>query len=106
MLFCGCLNLKHHKATLNEGCIEGDCTNGQGIMMIADGSRYEGQFRNGKLHGKGAVKLANGIKYEGTFKENVFVFTQGIVTFPDINEEDQLMKPEPWRKQKIYEPIF
>ncbi|MDM8525035.1 hypothetical protein QUF80_16820 [Desulfococcaceae bacterium HSG8] len=103
--FAGCLNLKHHKSVLNERCIKGDCRNGQGVMIFPDGTRYEGLFENSKLHGKGTKEL-NGIRYEGHFKENLFVFNQGKVIFSDIDEENQLLAPEPWRKQKIYYIIF
>ena len=30
-------------------CIEGDCKNGQGIITFPDGSKYVGEFRNGRF---------------------------------------------------------
>ncbi len=103
ILFCGAGCVKHHKITLNKECIKGNCTNGQGIKISPDGARYEGEFRDGKLHGVG-VRTVNGIIYEGQFRENLFVLDEGRVIFSDINEEDKLMKPEPWPKRKIYKP--
>jgi len=35
--------------------------------MWADGSRYEGQFKENKIHGKGKVTFFNGDWYEGSF---------------------------------------
>jgi hypothetical protein len=38
---------------------------GFGILTWADGSRYEGQFKDDWIEGKGKVKLANGTEYQG-----------------------------------------
>lgn len=55
---------------IQSGCLSGDCKNGQGIFAYPDGSKYEGQFQNGKFDGMGVFYFANGDKYEGQFKEN------------------------------------
>ena len=34
-------------------CIEGDCTNGQGTMTTDDGTKYVGEWKDGKMHGQG-----------------------------------------------------
>ncbi len=52
------------------GCVMGDCENGEGVFAFANGSKYEGQFYNGKMDGWGTWYYANGEKYIGTFKEN------------------------------------
>ncbi len=57
--------------TIQSGCINGDCENGQGTYAYPDGSKYEGQFAKGKIHGYGTFYYANGEKYIGAFKENV-----------------------------------
>ncbi len=57
--------------TIQSGCINGDCEDGQGIYAYPDGSKYEGQFNKGKIHGWGTFYYNNGDKYVGTFKENV-----------------------------------
>lgn len=41
-----------------------------GIEKWPDGSRYEGQFFEGKKHGKGCFSWADGSSYEGDFVEN------------------------------------
>ena len=38
---------------------------GKGIMIWPDQSRYEGEFKNGKIDGKGTKYYANGNKYIG-----------------------------------------
>ncbi len=58
-------------STIQYGCINGDCENGGGTYAYPDGSKYEGQFKLGKIHGWGTFYYANGDKYIGGFKENV-----------------------------------
>lgn len=54
---------------IQSGCISGDCENGEGIFAYADGSRYEGTFRNGKAELNGTFTYPNDEKYAGSFKE-------------------------------------
>ena len=44
---------------------------GHGIMNYADGSKYEGEFREGKKAGQGSRFFASGDRYVGTFESNV-----------------------------------
>ena len=46
-----------------------------------DGSRYEGNFKDGIYHGQGTFYWANGDKYEGEFKDGVRV--KGTYTWPE-----------------------
>jgi len=55
---------------IQTGCITGDCEKGEGVFAYADGSRYEGQFANGKLQGFGTLFSANGDKFVGSFENN------------------------------------
>jgi hypothetical protein len=55
---------------IQSGCITGDCQNGEGSFAYPDGSKFEGQFANGKFDGNGTFYFANGDKYVGQFKEN------------------------------------
>ena len=36
---------------------------GYGVLVWADGSRYEGQFKNDKINGRGKVTFSNGDKF-------------------------------------------
>lgn len=62
---------------IQSGCIVGDCENGLGTFAYADGSKYEGQFKNSKKQGWGSFYFANGEKYTGDFKMN---FAEGYGT--------------------------
>lgn len=42
----------------------------RGAAIYADGSRYEGEFRNLMRHGKGKIAFAKGGQYEGDFADN------------------------------------
>ncbi|MBK8558061.1 MAG: caspase family protein [Lewinellaceae bacterium] len=55
---------------IQSGCLSGDCKSGSGIFAYPDGSKYEGEFVNGKFQGSGTFHFANGDKYVGQFREN------------------------------------
>lgn len=54
------------------GCIVGDCNTGNGTMLFADGSKYEGGFVNGKINGFGTYYYANNSKYTGEWKDGYY----------------------------------
>lgn len=54
------------------GCITGDCINGIGTFVWPSGSRYEGEWKNGKRNGRGIFTSAQGETYEGEFKDDKF----------------------------------
>lgn len=39
---------------------------GHGVLQLADGNRYEGEFRNGQFHGRGTLYFPEG-KLDGTW---------------------------------------
>ena len=49
-------------------CIKGDCKNNKGTMSYADGSKYVGDFKYGKINGLGTMSYSDGSKYVGEFK--------------------------------------
>lgn len=55
---------------IQSGCLSGDCKNGAGVFAYPDGSKYEGQFLNGKFSGQGTFVFPNGDSYTGNFKDN------------------------------------
>ncbi|MCR9140761.1 MAG: hypothetical protein NXI24_00710 [bacterium] len=54
----------------SQGCVEGNCVNGEGVYVYSTGDVYRGQFTNGNRDGKGSFEYANGDRYDGNFKEN------------------------------------
>jgi hypothetical protein len=49
-------------------------------LVLADGTRYEGGFKNGTLHGQGVWQGDGGRRYEGEYKAGVF-HGKGMYTF-------------------------
>jgi hypothetical protein len=54
------------------GCVNGDCTNGYGTLILRTGDRYIGQFKAGKYNGYGTLDLIKGGKYIGEFKDGKY----------------------------------
>jgi hypothetical protein len=54
------------------GCIKGDCENGAGVMSFHNGSKFEGEFKDGEYHGKGIFTFANGSTYKGEYKNGKY----------------------------------
>ena len=42
-------------------------------MTLADGGKYVGEFRDGKLHGQGTMTRPDGGKHEGAFRDGFFL---------------------------------
>ncbi|MEZ4988401.1 MAG: hypothetical protein R2795_25815 [Saprospiraceae bacterium] len=52
------------------GCVKGNCLNGQGTYEFPSGSRYVGDFEDGKMHGKGILYFPDGSKYIGNWVQS------------------------------------
>jgi len=55
---------------------------GQGTITFTDGSRYKGAFSNGEINGRGTMTFSDGSEYVGEFKDGV-LSGQGTIIFPD-----------------------
>jgi hypothetical protein len=51
------------------GCVEGDCQNGYGKYINANGAIYHGQFKNGSPNGEGDLSFPDGSYYKGDWKD-------------------------------------
>ncbi len=51
------------------GCVKGNCLNGYGTYNFPGGTRYIGDFADGKMHGKGIIYFTDGSKYVGNWVE-------------------------------------
>jgi uncharacterized caspase-like protein len=71
---------------IQSGCLKGDCKNGFGIFAYPDGSKYEGEFVNGKFNGEGTFYFADSSWYTGQFKDN-YPHGRGTRTFPNGKKE-------------------
>lgn len=48
-------------------CLSGNCYSGNGTYQFNSGGKYQGSFRNGKMHGSGTHISRSGNRYEGTW---------------------------------------
>lgn len=62
--------LQDDGTNIQSGCLKGDCKNGYGIFAYPDGSKYEGEFSNGKFNGRGTFYFPDSSQYTGEFKDN------------------------------------
>ena len=60
---------KAESVNTSKGCISGNCVNGKGTYIDADGNKYAGVWKDGKPHGKGTFTKADGSKYIGDFRD-------------------------------------
>lgn len=69
--------------TISAECIKGNCYNGYGTYLFANGAKYIGDFQDGRAHGKGIIYFNNGNKYIGQWENDNrqgkgrFVFNEG-----------------------------
>lgn len=59
------------EVVIQNGCLSGNCRDGFGVKGYPDGSRYEGDFQNGKPQGNGIFIYANGNWYRGEFHQGL-----------------------------------
>lgn len=63
-------------------CIEGNCTDGTGIMVFNSGNKYKGEFVDGKRQGEGTFVWASGAKYRGQWLDDQ-MHGEGTYVYPD-----------------------
>jgi len=67
-----------------------------GSLVVPNGEKYVGEFKDGKRHGQGKVTIPNGSKYEGEWKDDEFN-GQGKYTFSNGGSFVGLWKDSvPW----------
>lgn len=76
--------LKNTEGTVTfEGWFANDVKQGKGCETFLDGSRYEGDYKNGLKDGFGTYEFGDGTKlYEGHFKMD-YMCGQGQMSYPD-----------------------
>ncbi len=51
----------------------GDCKNGQGTLIMQDGRRYEGRWKDGQPHEEGTMTNPNGKTEKGIWKAGKYI---------------------------------
>lgn len=63
--------VREYKNGIRQGrCLEGNCEQGEGLIMYSDESVFVGQFRAGQRYGVGKWSHPGGFKYEGQWKDD------------------------------------
>ena len=66
-------------------------------LTWSDGSIYEGEIRNGKMHGKGVYTWLDGERHEGEFHDDE-IHGKGVRTWPDGRRyEGEYRDGEKWK---------
>ena len=110
-------NIKEVVSFSNGSKYEGQCKDGyphgEGVYTKKNGEVYEGEFKNGLKHGKGVNVWKNGNKYEGKFKDGYY-HGKGIFTWGDgskyegdyVNGTPSGIGVEVYKNGNIYEGEF
>ena len=64
LVFVGCGNKNDYVGDINN-----ELPDGKGIMNYEDGSKYDGEWKEGKRYGKGTLTYEDGAKYVGEWKD-------------------------------------
>lgn len=76
-------------------CELGNCKDGYGIEITENGSKYLGEFKNGKRNGQGVLYYSDNIKYVGSWRNN---FRHGLGSVYISNE---IAQTGTWENDKI-----
>ena len=77
--------------------------NGKGTLTLSDGTTYEGDFLNGRLHCKnGKVTLPNGSRYKGGVKYGMFWGNGEIILASGDKYVGKFKKGMYWNYTKIF----
>ena len=82
-------------------CIKGDCNNGRGTFTYTDGSKYTGEWKNGKWHGEGISTLRGVGTYDGEFKDDEY-HGLGTFTYTDGSKYAGEWKNGKWHGEGTY----
>lgn len=63
-------------------CVAGDCRDGNGRAVFANGDAYAGEWRRGHMHGRGVYTYRSGIVYRGEFAGGK-IDGRGTAHYPD-----------------------
>ena len=74
-----------------------------GSMTTSKGSKYSGEFKNGKYHGQGTTTNATGDKYVGGWKDGKF-YGKGTLTYSNGYKKSGIWKDGKVNKQNTLTP--
>ena len=63
-------------------CINGQCKNGRGTLILPNKTVYTGEFQRGLMHGYGKITFPDQSGYKGSWS-NDKMYGEGVLTYPD-----------------------
>lgn len=69
-------------SSLSAQCLQGDCQNGRGTLLLSNGAVYTGQFQQQLPHGTGVCDYPDGSRYSGQWT-NGQQHGQGTIIYPN-----------------------
>ena len=72
----------------------------KGVKITSKGSKYSGEFKDGKYHGQGTINNVTGDQYTGGFKSGKF-YGKGTLTHSNGEKKSGV-----WKDGKVTESIF
>ena len=84
---------RYADGTVYEGDFKDGKKHGRGVYRFANGSVYEGDWKDGKEHGQGVCRYADGAVYEGNWKDSnmygrgVLRYANGVMYEGDFNDD-------------------
>ncbi len=63
-------------------CINGECINGRGTLILPDKTIYTGELQRGLMHGYGKITFPDKSGYKGSWS-NEKMHGEGVLTYPD-----------------------
>lgn len=93
-----------------KNCISGDCQDGEGVYVERDGSRYEGEWKDGKRHGKGQLVYTNGVTKKGfweagNYKGQDFFDSNGLYDLLGKHKDSEEIKSASNKQKDGYQQI-
>ena len=76
------MKIDYYPLSRFSSCINGNCTNGEGTIVLPDKTKYTGEFKRDWLHGIGEIVFPDKSGYKGSLS-NDQMHGEGVLTYPD-----------------------
>ncbi|NNK85105.1 MAG: tetratricopeptide repeat protein, partial [Desulfobacterales bacterium] len=76
------MKINYYPLSRFSSCINGNCTNGEGTIVLPDQTKYTGEFHRDWFHGIGEIVFPDKSGYKGSWS-NDQMHGEGVLTYPD-----------------------
>ena len=104
------LHAEKYKITDKKGCVNGNCSDGQGTYISPKGRKYEGEWKNGLPYGQGTTTALSGSKMEGIWKDGKahgqMTFTLSLRSLKILSIKDEFKNGEIVKQKFELQTVF